>query len=180
MRADARRNYERLLTAAREAFGERGEQASMDDIAKRAQVGPGTLYRHFPNRDALLAAVYRDDVEFMAARATELAGSLAPFDALAAWLHEQLAFTRAKLGINAVLKKMLKDDSETHEWCRDTLRGALGDLLESAQDAGVVRPDVDRTTVLRLVHGVGMASENAPEAAERMLDLVIDGLRARP
>src|SRR5690349_13766709 len=102
MRADARRNYERLLAAGRDAFSERGEQASMDDIAKRAQVGPGTLYRHFPSREALLAAVYRDDVGLMAKRATELAGTLAPFDALTAWLHEQLVYIKAKIGINAV------------------------------------------------------------------------------
>jgi len=180
MRADARRNYERLLTAGREAFSERGEQASMDDIAKRAQVGPGTLYRHFPSREALLAAVYRDDVGVMADRAAELAGTLAPFGALVAWLHELLAYTKAKLGLNALLKNMLKQDTETFEWCHDTMRNALGGLLKSAQDAGEIRPDVDQITVLRLVHGVGMASENAPEMADRMLDLVIDGLRPRP
>jgi AcrR family transcriptional regulator len=151
----------------------------MDDIAKRAQVGPGTLYRHFPSREALLAAVYRDDVGLMAKRAAELAGTLAPFDALVAWLHEQLAYVKAKIGINTMLKSMLKDDTETFEWCRDTMRAAVGDLLRSAQDAGAIRPDVDRMTVLRLVHGVGMASENAPEMADRMLDLVIDGLRAQ-
>jgi AcrR family transcriptional regulator len=180
MRADARRNYERLLVAAREAFSERGEQASMDDIAKRAEVGPGTLYRHFPSREALLAAVYRDDVDFMAKRAGELAGTLPPFEALATWLHEQLGYIKAKLGITAVLKNILKDDAETFEWCRDSMRAAIGGLLESAQDAGEIRPDVDHITVLRLAHGVGMASENAPELADRMLDLVIDGLRAKP
>jgi AcrR family transcriptional regulator len=180
MRADARRNYERILIAARKAFSERGEQASMDDIAKRAEVGPGTLYRHFPNREALLAAVYRDDVGVMAKRAVELADKLPPFEALAAWLHEQLEYIKAKLGINAVLKSMLKDDTETFEWCRDTMRDAVGGLLKSAQEAGAIRPDVDHITVLRLAHGVGMASENAPEMADRMLDLVIDGLRAKP
>jgi AcrR family transcriptional regulator len=180
MRADARRNYERLLVAAREAFSERGEQASMDDIAKRAEVGPGTLYRHFPSREALLAAVYRDDVDFMAKRAAELAGTLPPFEALATWLHEQLGYIKAKLGITAVLKNILKDDAETFEWCRDSMRAAIGGLLESAQNAGEIRPDVDHITVLRLAHGVGMASENAPELADRMLDLVIDGLRAKP
>jgi AcrR family transcriptional regulator len=180
MRADARRNYERLLVAGRDAFSERGEQASMDDIAKRAEVGPGTLYRHFPNREALLAAVYRDDVDVMAKRAEELAGMLPPFEALSAWLHEQLGYIKAKLGITAVLKSILKEDTETFEWCRETMRTAVGTLLESAQDAGVIRPDVDHITVLRLAHGVGMASENAPEMADRMLDLVIDGLRAKP
>jgi AcrR family transcriptional regulator len=180
MRADARRNYERLLVAGRDAFSERGEQASMDDIAKRAEVGPGTLYRHFPTREALLAAVYRDDVDVMAKRAGELAGTLPPFEALATWLHEQLGYIKAKLGITAVLKNILKDDTETFEWCRDTMRSAVGALLVSAQEAGAIRPDVDPTTVLRLAHGVGMASENAPEMADRMMDLVIDGLRAKP
>ena len=180
MRADARRNYERLLAAGREAFNERGEQASMDDIAKRAGVGPGTLYRHFPNREALLAAVYRDDVDLMAKRAGELAGALPPFEALEAWLHEQLGYIKAKLGLTAVLKSLLKEDTETLEWCRDTMRAAIGGLLESAQDAGAIRADVDHITVLRLAHGVGMASENAPEMAGTMLDLVIDGLRAKP
>jgi hypothetical protein len=74
---------------------------------------------------------------------------------------------------------MLKEDTETLEWCRDTMRAAIGGLLESAQNAGLIRPDVDHITVLRLAHGVGMASENAPELADRMLDLVIDGLRPR-
>jgi AcrR family transcriptional regulator len=180
MRADARRNYERLLVAGREAFTERGEQASMDDIAKRAEVGPGTLYRHFPHREALLAAVYRDDVDVMAKRAEELAGTLPPFEALSTWLHEQLGYIKAKLGITAVLKSILKEDTETFEWCRDNMRNAVGSLLEAAQDAGAIRRDVDHITVLRLAHGVGMASENVPEMADRMLDLVIDGLRAKP
>jgi AcrR family transcriptional regulator len=180
MRADARRNYERLLVVAREAFSERGEQASMDDIAKRAEVGPGTLYRHFPTREALLAAVYRDDVGLMAKRAEELAGTLPPFEALDAWLHEQLIYIKAKLGITAVLKNILKEDTETFEWCRETMRTAVGGLLDSAQQAGAIRPDVDHITVLRLAHGVGMACENVPEMADRMMDLVIDGLRAKP
>jgi len=180
MRADARRNYERLLVAAREAFSERGEQASMDDIAKRAEVGPGTLYRHFPSREALLAAVYRDDVDIMAKRAEELAGTLPPFEALEAWLHEQLEYIKARLGFHAVLKNMLKDDTATFDWCRTAMRTAVGGLLESAQDAGMIRWDVDHLTVLRLAYGVGMASENAPELAGKMLDLVIDGLRAKP
>jgi len=180
MRADARRNYERLLVAARDAFSERGEHASMDDIAKRAEVGPGTLYRHFPTREALLATVYREDVDIMAKRAGELAATLPPFEALATWLHDQLGYIKAKLGITAVLKSLLKEDTETFEWCRDTMRSAVSSLLEPAQQAGVIRPDVDPITVLRLAHGVGMASENAPEMADRMMDLVIDGLRAKP
>jgi AcrR family transcriptional regulator len=177
MRADARRNHERLVTTAREAFTEHGVEASLDDIAKRSGVGPGTLYRHFPTRDALLAAVYRGDVEALAARADELAQALPPDEALSAWLRLQLDYIKHKYGLGAAVKTMLGKDSDTLVWCRDTMRGALGRLLTRAQEAGAVRPDVDAADVLRLVHGVGMASESAPEQADRLLSLVLDGLR---
>ncbi|GIJ54898.1 TetR family transcriptional regulator [Virgisporangium aurantiacum] len=180
MRADARRNYERLVTAARQAFTEDGAAAYLDDIARRANVGPGTLYRHFPTREALLAAVYRGDVDAMADRARDLAAELPPAEALHAWLRLQLDYIKAKKGLGSAVKAMLADDSETLAWCKDTMRGALGGLLGSAQDAGLVRTDVDATTVLRLVHGVGLASEAAPEDADRLLSIVLDGLRPPP
>jgi AcrR family transcriptional regulator len=179
MRADARRNYERLITAAREAFTEDGAGAYLDDIARRANVGPGTLYRHFPTREVLLAAVYRGDVESMAVRADELAAELPPGEALDAWLRSQLDYIKVKRGLGSAIKAMLADDSETLAWCKDTMRGALGGLLGRAQDAGIVRTDVDAPTVLRLVHGVGLASESAPEDADRLLSIVLDGLRPR-
>ncbi len=177
MRADARRNYGRLLAAAREAFTERGTEAHLDDIARRAEVGPGTLYRHFPTREALLAAVYRGDVEELAVRADELAGTRPPGEALTAWLWLQLDYIKHKRGLGAAVKTMLAADSETLNWCRDTMRGALGGLLARAQEAGTVRADVTAADVLRLVHGVGMASESAPESAERLFTIVLDGLR---
>jgi AcrR family transcriptional regulator len=177
MRADARRNYERLIAAARDAFTEDGSGAYLDDIARRANVGAGTLYRHFPTREALLAAVYRGDVEAMAAKAEEFAAGLAPLEALHAWLRLQLDYIKVKRGLGAAIKVMLADDSETLAWCKDTMRGALRGLLGRAQDAGLVRTDVDAPTVLRLVHGVGLASESVPEEADRLLSIVIDGLR---
>jgi AcrR family transcriptional regulator len=176
-RADARRNYERLVTVAREAFTEHGAEASLDDIARRAAVGPGTLYRHFPRREALLAAVYREDVEALAEQANDLAATLPPDEALHAWLRLQLDYLKAKRGLGSALTTMLANDSETLAWCKDTLRGALRDLLVRAQQAGVVRADVDPPLVLRLVHGVGVASESAPEDADRLLAVVLDGLR---
>jgi len=179
LRADARRNYERLVVAAREAFTEHGAEAHLDDIARRANVGPGTLYRHFPNREALLAAVYRDDVDALTEQADELAERLAPWEALDAWLRLQLEYIKAKRGLGSAVKTMLSNDSETLAWCRDNLRAALRRLLTSAQDAGAVRRDVDATEVLRLVHGVGIASEPVPDQADRLLTLVLDGLRAR-
>jgi AcrR family transcriptional regulator len=179
MRADARRNYERLLAAARDAFTEHGTDAHLDDIARRAAVGPGTLYRHFPTREALLAAVYRGDVEQMAVRAGELCQTLSPDEALTAWLGLQLEYIKHKRGLGAAVKTMLGADSETLAWCRETMRGALRGLLTRAQADGMVRSDVDAADVLRLVHAVGMASESAPEDADRLLAIVLDGLRPR-
>jgi AcrR family transcriptional regulator len=177
MRADARRNHERLVASAREAFAAHGVEASLDDIARRAAVGPGTLYRHFPSREALLAAVYRDEVEALAAQADEIAQTHSPEDALTAWLRLQLDYIKHKRGLGAAVKSMLGADSETVAWCRDTLRAALGRLLATAQDAGVARTDVEPADVLRLVHGVAMACESAPDQADRLLSLVMDSLR---
>jgi AcrR family transcriptional regulator len=177
MRADARRNYGRLVAAAREAFTEHGVEAHLDDIARRAAVGPGTLYRHFPTREALLAAVYRGDVEEMAVRANQLAEKYPPGEALAEWLRLQLDYIKHKRGLGAAVKAMLGADSETLAWCRETMRGAVGGLLARAQAAGVIRTDVAAADVLRLVHAVGLASEPAPEDADRLLSVVLDGLR---
>jgi AcrR family transcriptional regulator len=180
MRADARRNYERLIDVARDAYTERGAAASLDDIARRAGVGPGTLYRHFPTREALLSAVYRDDVSMLAERAAEMARTNPPREALHAWLAMQLDYMKHKRGLGVAVKTMLAGDSETLEWCRETLRGALGELLTRAQETGEVRADVVPAEVLRLVHGVAMAAESAPEMADRLLSIVMDGLRPLP
>ena len=178
LRADARRNRERLIEVAQAAFTEHGVDAPMDDIARRAQVGPGTLYRHFPTREALLLAVYRSDVERVAERARVLGEQLPPMEALDAWLHEQLLYISHRGGMGAAIKKMLVSDTETLDYCRDTMRAAARGLLDRAQRAGLVRADVEPATVLRLVHAVGVASETAPEQAGTMLGIVVDGLRA--
>jgi AcrR family transcriptional regulator len=177
MRADARRNYDRLIEVARDAFAERGVEASLDDIAKRAGVGPGTLYRHFPNREALLAAVYRNDVESRAELADQVAKEYPVGEALAAWLRLQVTDLKFKHGLGAAIKTMLAADSETFVFCRDMLRGAVSRLLIPAQEAGYIRTDVEPAEVLRLVHGVAIASEAAPEQADRLLSIVMDGLR---
>lgn len=180
MRADARRNHDRLLTVAKDAFTRHGSQASLDDIAKRAGVGPGTLYRHFPTREDLLAAVYRDDVAAFAARADELTEELPPAEALTAWLRELLAYIPEKRGLGAAVKTMLGAESETLAFCKETMTTALRQLLEPAQQAGDVRPDIAPADIMRLVHGVGYATENAPEEADRVLSFVLDGLRPQP
>jgi AcrR family transcriptional regulator len=179
MRADARRNHARLLEAARDAFSQHGMDAPMDDIARRACVGPGTLYRHFATREALLAAVYRADVEDLAAEADRIGGTLPPFEALDAWLRLQLDHFKYRFGLGAALKEILRTDSETLTFCKDTMRVAAGRLLALAQAAGEIRPEVSATDVLRLAHGVGVAAESAPEDADRLLTYVLDGLRPR-
>ncbi len=177
LRADARRNRERLITVAREAFNEYGVTAPLDDIARRAEVGPGTLYRHFPTREALILAVYRRDVELVAERAEALAAEYPPMEALTRWVREQLVYISHRQGLGAAIKKMMSTDTETLEWCRVTMRGAAGALLGRAQEAGLVRADMDGTMMLRLVHAVGVASEMAPEQADIMLSIVLNGLR---
>jgi AcrR family transcriptional regulator len=179
MRADARRNRGRVLAAAREAFTEHGTEATMDDIARRAEVGPGTLYRHFPTREALLADVYRGDVDALAEQARQLAHERPPEEALHAWLRLQLEYIRHKRGLGAAVKTILGAQSEMLVACRDIMRAALGQLLAGAQEAGVVRTDVEAAEVLRLVHGVVLASETAPDEADRLLSIVLDGLRPR-
>jgi AcrR family transcriptional regulator len=179
MRADARRNRARVLAAARDAFTEHGTEATMDDIARRAEVGPGTLYRHFPTREALLAEVYRGDVDALAERAYQLAEERSPEEALHSWLRLQLDYIRYKRGLGTAVKTILGADSEMLALCRDSMRAALARLLTAAQEVGAVRTDIQSAEVLRLVHGVVLASETAPDQAERLLSIVLDGLRPR-
>ncbi len=177
LRADARRNQEKLIAVARAAFTERGLDVPMDEIARRAELGPGTLYRHFPTKDALLAAVYRSDVEGVAKRAREFSEQLPPVEALRAWMSEQLDYMPYKRGLGAALKAMLGRDSETMEFCRGLMNDAVGALLAAAQAEGTIRRDVTSNVVMRMVHGIAVASESEPALAEGMMDVLLDGLR---
>ncbi|MFG2516929.1 TetR/AcrR family transcriptional regulator [Streptomyces sp. NPDC048584] len=181
MRADARRNRELLLRAAVEAFAAHGEGASLDDIAKRAGVGSGTLYRHFPTRQALLEAAYVDRIDSIAARAGELAGRLPPGEALVEWLNELGAGMLRIRGLCALLGSAVGGgDTE----CCDPLKSAMSRLVGSAREAGVLRRDVEPDDVLRLAHGVATAAGPAGGEAEqirrirRYLELLMTGLRA--
>ncbi|HXP21867.1 MAG TPA: TetR/AcrR family transcriptional regulator [Streptosporangiaceae bacterium] len=183
MRADARRNYQRLLSAAAAAFAEQGaDTASLEEIARRAGVGIGTLYRHFPTRQALLEAVYTDQVEALRVRAAELLRREPPGEALADWLRALVAFGSTKRSLTTALLQTLDKESELLSACGAVLRESTSELLERAQRAGEARTDVKGTDVLRLAHGVSMASEWAPGdpgQADRMLTLVVDGLLRR-
>ncbi|MZF88003.1 TetR family transcriptional regulator [Streptomyces sp. SID5643] len=184
MRADARRNYERLLTVAVEAFAEHGEGASLDDIAKRAGVGSGTLYRHFPTRQALLEAAYLDRVEAIAARADALAAELPPGEALGEWLYELGAGMIRMRGLKALLGPAVTDSGAlVHTACGDPVKAAAGRLVRAAQEEGALRRDVEPVDVLRLAHGVATASELADGEGRRLrryLTLLTEGLAAGP
>jgi AcrR family transcriptional regulator len=175
-RADAQRNYEKLLVAAREAFTEADNEASLEDIARRAGVGIGTLYRHFPARQNLIEAVYVDEVEAVSREAGEL-GGLDAWDALAAWLRRYVAYVGTKLALMDELFALKDANSDIFANCRATLYSAGGPLLERAQEAGVVRKDVSIADVLLLVSGVAKSDMATPEQKELLLELALNGLR---
>ncbi|MER5211677.1 helix-turn-helix domain-containing protein [Streptomyces sp. NPDC002838] len=181
MRADARRNHERLLEMAAEAFAEHGENASLDDIAKRAGVGSGTLYRHFPTRQALLEAAYLDRIEAIAARADDIAARLPPGEALVEWLNELSAGMIQVRGLKALLGSAVTDGSPAVVTaCGDSVKSAAARLVGAAQEEGTLRRDVDPIDVLRLAHGVATASELADGEGthiRRYLALLTEGLR---
>jgi AcrR family transcriptional regulator len=178
MRADARRNYDKLVAAARAAFSEDGTSAPLEDVAERAGVGIGTLYRHFPTRQALLEAVYVDEVEAMAQAANELS-ALPPWDALSQWLHQYLGFAATKRALNEALVEAAPD-SDVLLSCRTAIVGAGTALVERAQRAGVIRGDTNFSDVVRMVAGIAMVPTEDPEQKERLLELALDGLRYRP
>jgi AcrR family transcriptional regulator len=179
MRADARRNYDRIVATARAAFLEHGIDVPLDEIAKRARVGPGTLYRHFPNRDALIEAVYREEVTQLADSAYALREELPVEEALFAWMREQVRWAREVSGFASTLKAVIDEDSPTFTFCKKELRIAVEALLAPAQAAGVVRADLEPTDLMRLAHGVGSAATYADEAGtERLVSVFLDGIRA--
>ncbi|WP_448003418.1 TetR/AcrR family transcriptional regulator [Agromyces bauzanensis] len=173
-RADARRNFDALVEAGREAFAEHGVEASLEDIARRAGVGIGTLYRNFPTRDALVEAVYLDEVAGVASFADEL-DDLPPFDALAAWLRRFADYASRK----RVLIEGLNRDSELLQTCRNLMYESGEPLLRRAQETGVVRTGIGIDDAVRLVAGVAGVSFPTPGQRERVVDMALDGLRTR-
>jgi AcrR family transcriptional regulator len=184
MRADARRNYARLLSAAMAAFTEHGaDDASLEEIARRAGVGIGTLYRHFPTRQALLEAVYRDQVEGLSERATDLIESDAPGEALATWLRALMTFSSTKQNLTSALLATIGKDSDLLSSCSMVICDAADSLLKRAQHAGAVREDADARDVIRLVHAINIATQRAPTdpgQTDRLLGFILDGLRPQP
>ena len=178
VRADARRNYDLLVAAAREAFAEHGTDTSLEEIARRAGVGIGTLYRRFPNRTALLEAVYVDEIQSVCDRAYGFAEQLAPYDALAAWLRSFVDYGISKKSLAKELTVELGKDSQFFTACKVNVREAGERLLEAAKADGSIRADLQLIDILPLVGGITMHHEMDPAQANRLLDIVLAGLRA--
>ncbi|MCU4183547.1 TetR/AcrR family transcriptional regulator [Acidiferrimicrobium sp. IK] len=184
MRADARRNYDALLAAAEEAFAAHGSEASLDEIAKGAGVGIGTLYRHFPTRQDLLEAVYLRRVDDLRAEAETLLSSPDPDGAFAEWLRKQMVFGRkgrcmAASVMASVMDKKMQEGTDLNLAVAE-MKGSGQALLQRAQAAGRIRRDVALTDILRMVHGILMVNEQQADSdatSKRMLDVVIAGLR---
>ena len=174
-RADARANHDKLVAAARALFSDKGTSAPLEEVADRAGLGIGTLYRHFPTRQALLEAVYVDEVEAMARAALALA-ELPPWEALSQWLHQYVGFAATKRALNEALMET-DPDSDVLLKCRTAITGAGTALVERAQRAGVIRNDTDFMDVVRMVGGIAMVPTEDPEQKKRLLELALDGLR---
>ncbi len=178
-RADARRNYEKVLAAAREAFAEGGESTALEEIARRAGVGIGTLYRHFPNRQALLEALYVNEVEEVCRSAERRDGGDA-WEALNTWFERLIGYLATKRALAHELLNYMELDAPLFQTCRTSLYAAGTPLLKRAQEAGAVRPDVEFPEVMQMVMGIAKIPTSDPSQIERMLRIALDGLRYRP
>ncbi|MCK9895786.1 helix-turn-helix domain-containing protein [Frankia sp. AgB32] len=177
--ADARRNHDHILATARVVLTEQGVQASLRDVARRAGVGLGTLYRHFPTRDALLEALLRQGFDRLAERADELAADLPPAAALGAWLRELAAGAGVYQGLSGSLVARLHDPESALSASCTALHAAGGRLLASAQADGRIRKDVAGIDVFALATAVAAVTERGPlaERRDQLLNVVLDGLR---
>ncbi|MFE7359404.1 TetR family transcriptional regulator [Streptomyces sp. NPDC057543] len=180
MRADARRNYDRLLGEARTAFAEHGTDASLEDIARRAGVGIGTLYRHFPNRHALMSAVFQEALASLMDRSRELAGAEQPCAGLVEWLGAIITHAGEYRGLAQALMSTSRDETSALSRCNVPLREAGSVLLARAQASGAVRTDVSIDDLMQLTNAIALAAEQSPddpELAGRLLMLTLQGLK---
>ena len=181
-RADAVRNRDRVLEAAKVVFSAGGPDASLEAVARRAGVGIGTLYRHFPTREALFEAVYRREVEQLGELADQLKSEAAPVEALRRWLRSNVEFVATKKGMAAALALAAHGHSELYAYSSDRLTKAVGGLLDRAVAAGKIRPDIGPEDVLRALIGMCYMRDQPGWQASvlRLVDVFVDGLRVQP
>jgi AcrR family transcriptional regulator len=178
-RADARRNRARILEIAKDAFTRSGANVSLDDVARRARIGPGTLYRHFPTRDSLLEAVYRTEVEKLAAAERKFAESMLPVEALRAWMLLFVDYIAAKHLIAPALNNIVGGPSKLFETSSAQIKGAIEALVKRAVENGDIRPDLDPFDLLRALIGVSNVASGPDwvQSAKRLVDILILGSR---
>lgn len=179
LRADARRNHDRLIEIAAQAFAGHGTNASLEDIARQANVGIGTLYRHFPSREHLVEAVYRHEVEALCDAAEELSAKLSPDQALEEWMHRFVGYIATKRGMADSLRILLNSNSKLFADSNGKVPVALSGLIAQAATAGSIRTDVDSTDVLHALSST-YSMPNSPEwrdRSRRLVGLLMDGLR---
>jgi AcrR family transcriptional regulator len=178
-RADAQRNRDRILEVAKKAFARSGADVSLDEIAKRTGVGPGTLYRHFPTRGALLEAVYRTEVEKLAVAHHEYAKTMPPVEALRAWMFHFVDYIATKQLIAPALNSLITDTSKLYESSGAQIKGAMNALVQRAIKSGDIRRDLDPLDLLRALVGVSnvASAPNWPQSAKKLVDILIAGSR---
>ncbi len=178
-RADGQRNRERLMESAKAAFADLGAEVSLDEIARRAGVGIGTLYRHFPTRGAIVEAVYRREVQQLAGSATRLLASLAPGEALHEWMRLFVDYVATKKVIAPALGSIGGGASQLYASSGAQITDAMRLLVDRAGAIGAIRPDVDSNDLLRALVGFtyGVASPDWQASALRLIDILMDGLR---
>jgi AcrR family transcriptional regulator len=181
-RADAVRNRERVLEAAKVVFSAGGADASLEAVAEAAGVGIGTLYRHFPTREALFEAVYRREVQQLADLAEQLKHKAKPVEALRQWMRSNVRFVATKKGMSAALALAAYKNSELYSYSFDQLTRAVGGLIDRAIESGDIRDDISPEDLLRALVGMCYMHDQPgwQTSVLRLVDVFVDGLRTRP
>ena len=180
LRKDAQRNRVLLLTVASGLFAEHGVEYPLEDIARQAEVGIGTLYRHFPTRSALIEAVYRREVEQLCDSVDDLLASMTPDEALEAWMYNFVSYVATKRGLSAALKDMMAAEPDLFAVTRTAIRDAASKVLGAAVEAGAIRPVVEADDLIRAMGAICMVTDDTgyTERARTLVSLLLDGLRA--
>ena len=180
LRADARRNRDKLIEVAAAVFPEKGVETSLEDIARQAGVGIGTLYRHFPTREHLVEVVYRRELESLAAAARELAEKHTPDVALEEWMRRFVGYIATKRGMSNSLRILMTSNSSLFAEGFGNMRGALDGLLKTASEQGYIRSDMDTADVMHALASIYSIPDSPEwrERSHRLIGLLMDGLKA--